>query len=391
MVKKGKIRRIVAALMAGTMIFSCSACKNTKAEPEKRDDVTAIVSDEEDLKDGVKFDVTVDTTENEDEVAVVYPSGDTKSYYFQFASKAPSEVFQVYDMETDAEVSNYIEMPYYLEGTVIKVFEDYAAIQKAFPYPDVPSDQNAEKTRGMVIRVDNTDVFVLDTSNSMVAAYKEAYADDLVELKAYKAIYNNLVGYKDFPTEGEFVRVYGFYAGFDNISEMPVFTYGISKLSHDSSFGRSYTKFRTDEVKQTRYKNYVDFELPASWSGPMESADMHYYYYDAGYIIWDVFDTDDRSLSELVDEVYSEWDWDDPSMRVISNEYVPIAEGNTDAHWLKYVYIGEGTEYHDEMILFIHKNKLIMIRYYDYGITDDSMVGLEDFYKIIDSIKLRGA
>ena len=41
--------------------------------------------------------------------------------------------------------------------------------------------------------------------------------------------------------------------------------------------------------------------------------------------------------------------------------------------------------------LFIHKNKLIMIRYYDYGITDDSMVGLEDFYKIIDSIKLRGA
>lgn len=382
------MKKALALIIVLTVVL-CSACKKEEAKiefpkaEEKQEEVKTEVSG------GLKTDPVTDSEVSADEPAKLYPGNDAKSYYKQFVTEAPEQVFMAYAQDGE-ENEQYKGQPYSLEGTVVKIFETYQEVNNAYGYDETGSDLSALKSNAFILRTEMSDVLIMNLLPDMVEQTKEAYKDDLMTLKAYKVIYDKLKPYEDFPAEGEKVCVYGYYIGFDIKSEMPLFTYGICKLNHDSVFGADYTEFRTDEMVSRKYKNYVDFELPASWSDVLETGDTNAYYFDGGNLYWDFYEAEEYDLKSFIQLFFEDWNVD-PNLNIISQDFVPVAGGATEGFLLKYTYIeNESMMSYGEYLLFEHKGRFILLSYRDYN-GEGTEASREDFLKIIDSIKLRSA
>lgn len=389
------MRRILALLLICVLVFSTGCSKKSDALPDYREGDTVDYHTDEDIEVDTKYDVTVDVDAELPEVLTSYPTEDAKSYYMQFVTEAPAGVFCAYD-EDDESYLEYYGKPYALEGTVVKVFDEYVEYAKLYDvdgetlnYQGLNMTAEDMESTVLILRVNGTDVVVLNCLPDYTGIVKEYYKDDLITLKTYKTMYDNLATYEDFPTEGENVRIYGYYAGFGTRMEMPVFTYGIRRIIENYTFGLDYNSFRTDDKKSLRYKNYVDFEAPKLWSDVMESADAHYYFFEGGQITWDYYN-DEIGLHDFVDMFYGGWEGD-PNLTYTSQEYTTLSDGTTECHRVKYTYLQNGYSSYHEIVMFRHKGKTLILRFDDFdNVTDDELM-IQDFDELVKSIKLRSA
>lgn len=395
------MKRFIALIIVCAM-FLCCACSggDKKSSADKKNDY--MVDDGIDDTPAIKTETapTAQVTQSaavEEEVVKAYPKIDAKSYYYKFIEDVPEDVLIAYD-ESDEVMQGYLGKPYKLDGTVVKVFADMQELSDTYNYSEVLNnsgyDESVAKScaNSFILRTDSTDVLILNCQSDLIASVKENYKDDLMTLKTYKVVYNKLADYTEYPEEGEKVTVYGFYTGFEKRAEMPSFTYGISKLTRDCIFGTDYAQFRTDDKRSMKYKNYVDFEMPESWSDVLESSDAHYYFFDGGNIMWDNYENKEKmSVKDFVNWYYNGFDGEE-GLTVISEEFTTVAEGKAECFWLKYAYnMGASGMTHNEILVFECRGRIILLQFSCYENSNSTDIILEDFYRLVDSIRLRSA
>lgn len=347
-------------------------------------------ADEEAVSSAVdtKLSLSEDSGVPKDAIAKIYPAREKDSYFQRFVKEAPEEVFVVYDENDTEKMEALYGMPYYIEGTVRKVYDDITKM-KFGENVDITA---LEESTAYVIDVDGINVMVYDLLPDLIRARKEAIGNDMASMAAYKALYDKLKPYEDHPQEGEYVRIYGFYAGFDQVNEMPGFYYGFSKMVYNTIFGAVYPRLVTDEMVQDKYLNYVDFEKPVYWSAMRESSTEHWYYFDNGSILWDNYENDENEqLSWFVDMFFEGWDPEEDShLNLLEMGYTTVGNG-IEAYRARYTYTVEETQtyMYSEAIIFEHKHRFIVLRYYDYLSGEAADFDDACFGRLVDSIKLR--
>lgn len=422
----GRFIAVVMTVVLAMGLFACSKKESGIAGNfDDLKDVQAELSgsslEEEKMPEDTKLGLSEEAGVPEGTIATMHPKRDKDSYFMRFVTEAPEPVYDAYAESESDKYEKYAGMPYYFEGTVRKVYDSMSELKAS-----EDADMSVyEKSTAFTVDVDGIPVLVLNILPDLITARKDYAGKDLETLAAYKAMYDKMKPYDELPGEGEYVRIYGFYLGFDTPNRMPCFSYGMSKMIYNATIGTVYPDLVTEETVSDKFLNYVDFEKPVYWSDMRESSSSHYYYFDTGSISWDYYDNDNGdSIMYLIAQLFvgsdeaalAEWsaklaehpemmnhgEWDPeiydsidiPGVDILGAGFTTIGPDEVEAFRVRFAgtYAGDVngySGYYGDIVLFEHKHKFIMLQYSDYATGEEADFNKECFDRLVDSIKLR--
>lgn len=384
--------RFISLILVAAMLLCCGCKKEEIPRIEPIEGAVATPAGGEEAPVPTLIDVQDPVPDKpEDAPLTFYPEEDKNSFYMRFVEEVPTETFYSFSQDEAEEMEKYVGNPYVLEGTVCDIYSSWDELAAAF---NISMIENASAygeypMTAFTLLVDTEKILVIDLETYLSAALKDILKDELMTLKADKTLYNDLKGYAKHPEKKEYIRLYGFYCGYDEDGHIPVFTYGIGRLTSNNAFGAAYARFRSDETVPAKFKNYVDFDKPVAWSDSLEYGNADNYYFDNGQISWYAYDDEEQSLEDFVDA--NMISFEDEHITILSQEYTSIAGGDTTAFRICYSSSGfEGVETtYSEIYIFPHKHRFIILELYLYTSGENGDAVLEDFHKMVDSVKLR--
>ena len=153
-------------------------------------------------------------------------------------------------------------------------------------------------------------VILADITPYQSKYYTDSVKDDVYNLRFYKSLLNNLVVYKEFPETGDTAKFYGFYLGYSEQDQCPVFTYGVSNLVRCETFDIEYEKYITDDTKHYKYRNYFEMDYPVGWSEIYEAQSRITYFslYKTSSLTIGDFDSDGMSMDDVIKMLTGEFD-----------------------------------------------------------------------------------
>ena len=381
-------------------------------------------------------DQPLDLGDLDSETLKIYPKDKSTSMFFYNAKELSDDVF----FPDQEEISGD---PYVFNGTIL---EEYDSITN---YLDLNEKHGSEvknfdvSSKAFKIMTKLGPVIVIDVVPYNSKFIKDICNSDVYQLKVNKAVYNELANYKEFPETGDTGRFYGFYYGYSQADECPVFTYGVTNLAHAGFWDYDYVKYRTEETKKAKFRNLFTFQYPAGWSDTIDDGGRMIILFpnNRGSVAIQDWEAEDESLEDVVKMFTGEADMMPPEgmegdegdmppfnmedfLKIHSKEKILI--GNDISAYvvnLSYNY-GEGVWYDEVVCAFKSKRSVCIIEIAlvdidaegnvssgqislfgneeeddDDTITDDgektygqqlSVIFNEEIKKLIDSIELCG-
>lgn len=312
----------------------------------------------------------------------VLPAEKVPSMYYYDAGSLINEVFM-------PEQDDKIGLPYVFNGTVMEEYAsivDYLAVEKKHGPDLVGLDTSSKGYKimtklGPVIMIDVLPYqikFIRESGNSQA---KEYLNGSLTIFDYYDSWYNELKKYTEFPEVGNTNSFYGFYLGYDEKNECPVFTYGVSELARVAFAQSDYLKFRNDKLKKYKYYNNFTFEYPVGWSTALKKSERVQMYLpeNGGSIAIQDFNANDMSLDDVVSWYLGETP--DPDMeyppdynvsdflRIKNKEKILINDGTESAYHIDISYKYDVGWIDEVIYAFKSKSSIIIIECYinDYS------------------------
>ena len=260
-----------------------------------KDDTPITEPSDSDLAPTQFGDQPIDLGDLDSESLKVYPKDKSTSMFFYNAKELSDEVF----FPDQEEISGD---PYVFNGTIL---EEYDSITN---YLDLNEKHGSEvknfdvTSKAFKVMTKLGPVIVIDVVPYNSKFIKDICNSDVYQLKVNKAVYNELTNYKELPETGDTGRFYGFYYGYSQADECPVFTYGVSNLAHAGFWDYDYVKYRTDETKKAKFRNLFTFHYPAGWSDTIDDGGRMIILFpnNRGSVSIQDWEAEDESLEDVV-------------------------------------------------------------------------------------------
>lgn len=204
--------------------------------------------------------VTSQSTNKSD--SLIYPKN-IESKYLDYATEMPITAYSTHASENDLDGNAY-----YVTGTVTEV------IDKDFD-PSIERDDGDD--RHFIIENENGSVYFVDFIEYINANSKK-YSDNQEVVDELEKQLSDNTDYS-FPSIGDTVTVYGFYFGYSDKEDTPVFIYGLNEIIHEISFKEDTTPSDSITSNVTADYNPISAEALAD---SMDYGDILYHDLDHG-------------------------------------------------------------------------------------------------------------
>lgn len=379
------------ALILALIMIAPTGCGNkndNRAKIEVDDGANAITEDvsaDDSANPAIKSDVSagdIEANKSEEVIAKYYPAQAANETLYEFAKEADEKLF----LEGEDKEGE----PYWMEGTVLGTsdFYDYIDMLGLSKDMELPGDISFDNVKIITVDAMGEKVVFIDLYSFLTDYLKEAYKNDLITLKALKCQYDSLKAYTDFPAAGEKVKIFGQYVGYSDKNGSQVFVYGLSSLLHMNMWGIEYDKYHSDVTSHYKYKNYYEIDYPTAWGKPDEGGEVATVYTYNGNVTCDFFDSvEEGNLKANVDAYKQDWGLGNDFVTMLNEEYFDLPCGK-QCYRAGFSYVSDsGQPIQLYVAVFEHKHKLMVLWYYDYLMNDYSDLYLEDFWKIVASVK----
>ncbi len=269
---------------------------DTPKQSDTGKDDTSVKEPQDNEATPTKFgEQPVDLGDLDSETLKIYPKDKSTSMFFYNAKEISDETF----FPDQEEISGD---PYVFNGTILEEYDsitDYLYLNEKHG-PEVEKLDASSKAFKIMTKLGP--VIVIDVVPYNAKYIKDICNGDVYQLKVNKSMYNELAVYKDLPETGDTGRFYGFYFGYSEKDQCPVFTYGVSNLARAAFWDFDYGKYRTDEVKKAKYRNLFTFQYPVGWSDTIDDGGNMIILlpHNRGSVAIRDWEAEDQSLEEVV-------------------------------------------------------------------------------------------
>ena len=325
----------------------------------------------------------IDLGNLDDENLPVYPEDNKKlSMYYYSAKELSDEVFY-------PEPEDVNGVPFYFNGTLLEENDSITEYLDMNEHCKVLNGLDAD-AKSFKIMTKWGPVIMIDITPYQSKYYTDTYKNDVYNLRFMKSMLNNLVVYKQFPEIGDTGKFYGFYLGYSEKDECPVFTYGVSNLVRSETFAVDYLEYITDDTKHYKYRNYFEMDYPVGWSDTYEANSRISFisFYKGSSISIADFEGSDMSAEEIIKWITGDFDEEMPGpggedmeapegegpgdypdfdIKIFSKEKILIgADKDISAYHLEVGYNNDGSGYNMETVyIFQAKHTYILLECVD--------------------------
>lgn len=192
----------------------------------------------------------------------IYPKN-TESNYLDYATEMPITAYSTHSSENDLDGNAY-----YVTGTVTEV------VDNDFD-PSIERDDGED--RHFIIENENGSVYFVDFIE-YINANSNKYSDNQEVVDGLEKQLSDNTDYS-FPSVGDTVTVYGFYFGYSDKEDTPVFIYGLNEVIHEIIFEEDTTSSDPITSNVTADNNSISAEALAD---SLEYGDILYHDLDHG-------------------------------------------------------------------------------------------------------------
>ena len=355
-----------------------------------------------------------------------YPEEKKPSMYFYNAKEISDEVFF---KEPEEEIGGD---PYIIKGIILEDFDNIDSALDLTEHGQLLKGMDVN-TKGFKVMTNLGQVMLVDVLPYNAQSMRDDAGKDVYTFQYYNCLFNNLSLYKTYPEVGDAGRFYGFYMGYDEANDCPVFTYGVSALARAAFFPADYVKYHSEETKHYKYRNYIEFDYPVGWSEPFEAGSEKDIYFGGNLGVFGIMDyeMEDMSLDDAVDMMIAQYTgegyedyWDEeydedldeitaefvnaPMFKLYDHEYITVGKDNDiRGHVFRISRFVNDSYWEDEDVYIIQSKKVLVAIYKIYFIrrsldepdapipadaeyNDVYELNEEEFDKVLKSIKLCG-
>lgn len=369
----------------------------------------------------------VDISNLDEATLKIYPEEKKPSMYFYNAKEISDEVFF---KEPEEEIGGD---PYIIKGIILEDFNNIDSALDLTEHGQLLKGMDVT-AKGFKVMTDLGQVILADVLPYNAQFIRDDAGKDVYTFQYYNCLFNNLSLYKTYPEVGDAGKFYGFYMGYDEANDCPVFTYGVSALARAAFFQADYIKYHSEVTKHYKYRNYIEFDYPVGWSEPFEPGNEKDLYFGGNYGVLGIMDYEipDMSLDDAVDMLIAQYTgegyedyWPDdefsedledmttemiqaPMFKLYDHEYITVGENNDiRGHKFSISRFINDSYWEDEDVYVIQSKKALVLLFKIYFIKQsldepDTPIPVdpqyekiynlneEEFDKVLHSIKLCG-
>lgn len=352
---------------------SGNASKDTEVkDSDQKDEKTPV----DDKKSG---DTAQDLGDLDSETLKIYPKDSIPSMYYYGAKEIDDTVFY-------PDQEEILGDPYMFNGTVLEEYDEVKEYINMFRGGDKVSGLDVS-SKGYKVMTKTGPVIVVNTVPYNIKYIRDNENQSWLQYDS-KCWFSDLKNYmaKDLPKTGDTCRFYGFYGGYSEKDDCPLFTYGVSILARNGFFPNNYLKYRRDEVKKAVYPSRISFEYPVGWSDYYYFNDQIIIYLpnDDGYLYLSSFENSEMSIEDIIKMMTGELSFDMPEdmpegedapqqidissmLRVNTKEKVALGDGSIEAYHLDISSKTSSIDWQDETV-YIFKAKQRYIVVMEFGV-----------------------